>query len=219
MPHPPSRYQIDPQLPSQPPKGYRLKLATVIAIVVVLASVGIIVVVHYYYTFSPYQGGLQPSFAFLPTSDFTRTYGIQFIGTNYTSNLSFSLPPKFSSRGLLYAEAWIYFPLQTNKSINTSAIIAVSTLIMEMNSTSQASSSYSTLETSLYVGTTEVSTGYFYGFHYALWKGNISSTPINVYFAQDKNYLLIMQFYGPAITYETTIFKEQVVLMLSTAGA
>lgn len=213
------RYNIDPQLPSQPPKGYRIKVATVIAITVVLVSFGVIVVVHYYYTFSPYQGGPEPSFAFLPTSDFTRTYGTQFTGSNYTSNLSFSLPPKFSSRGLLYAEAWIYFPLQTNKSFNSSSIVAVSTLIMEMNSTSQASSSFSTLETSLYVGTTEVSTGYFYGFRYALWEGNISSTPINVYFAQDENYILIMQFYGPAITNETTIFTEQVVLMLSTSGA
>ncbi|MGC8563018.1 MAG: hypothetical protein ACP5NO_07505 [Thermoplasmata archaeon] len=212
-------HHYDPELPSQPPRGHRLKIISAIVIAVVLVSGGVIFVVHYYYTFSPYQGGPQAAFAFLPASDFTRAYGIQFTGSNYTSNLSFSLPPKFSSKGLLKAEAWLYRPFQTNQLNNTSSLDVVSVLIMEMNSTAQASASYSSLKTSLYVGATEVSTGFYSGFRYALWEGNISSIPINVYFAQDSNFLLIMQFYGSTITYESTIFKEQVVLMLTAGGA
>ncbi|MEM0136549.1 MAG: hypothetical protein QXU18_15205 [Thermoplasmatales archaeon] len=207
------------EYPSPPPPriSFRSKIIIVVVIIVVIFA-GIVVIALDPNAFSPYQNYPQPSFAFLPATDITSIYGIQIVGSNYSSNLSFTLPSKFTSQGLVQAEAWLYQPFQTNQSANASSIFIITTLIMEMNSSSQASVSFSALENSLYTGGTEVSKGSFSGFQYALWEGNSSSTHLDVYFAHEGKYILVMQFFGSSISHKTAVFDEQVIIMFPTGG-
>ncbi|MGC8562849.1 MAG: hypothetical protein ACP5NO_06615 [Thermoplasmata archaeon] len=95
--------------------------------------------------------------------------------------------------------------------MNSSSIMVVGILIMEMNSSSVVNASFRSFEHSMEneSGVT-TTTGNLSVFRYVSASGTVNSVPLTLYWAVYDQYILFMEFYGKTTTQESTVFSHQV---------
>ena len=197
-----------PQPFSQSRRGSRFKLIAVIVVVIVVVA-AVIIVLYPHFSSSPKPLQSQPTLTFLPASTLASIYGTTITAANDSSNLTSIITPQsffnLSSQGFVKGEAWVY------EGQNATFNFIVATVIIEMNSTTLATSVFATLEHAWFANSTVAPTENFQGFQYVLWKGNIThNIPYDAYIAHDGKYVLLMEFDGSAVAHEGTVFQDQV---------